>query len=1038
MEGSPEIPTGLFAGRYTIERELGRGATATVYLARDREAERAVAIKVLRPELAASMGAERFLREIAVNERLKHPNIAPVLASGEHDGLLFFVLPHMEGGTLRHLMRREKQLPVDRAVEIARAIAAALEHAHSQGLIHRDIKPENILFSSGEACLADFGIAKAIERTIDESTTSTGLIRGTPAYMSPEQASGSKDYDGRSDQYSLACVLYEMIAGVPAFIGPTPEAIIAQRFQHAPRKLHIYRSSVSPGLEAVVERALAITPADRFASVAAFADSLRDAPRQPTVEAPTQRKSNRVAVFATVAVVTGLVLTALFDGKLFGGITGRADAADTTRIAVLPFEETSSAATPPAHELLHAGLRRWSGITVVPLDETRDAVGSSGWNPLQSAGAARDVASRMRAGRYVVGRIRKTPTGQAIAAELRDARGKTVYGAEAPVPSDAKMVGVAFAALADSLLLRGRLTAARSRVLPAVQLFELARDARTALDLRSADSLLLAALERDKDFAQAALLLAQTRVWRHQASATWSTWVTRALEDSTFTASEVTTARALSEMASGNAPRACESFRRMAATSPADFQAWYSVGNCLRLDTVVVRDTRSPSGWRFRSSYHQGVQAYARAFELAPALHSRFQAGAYRELRNLFFTGRAILRPGVAAAPDTGRFLAYASWAGDSLLFVPYPRQSVTSGIAPVDAKAWALAIANQRSLFARISRSWAAALPNNAGTKEAVAISLDMLGDASAIDTLQAARKLASDPAQRQRLAAEEVILLVARGRDDVFSLRRGIALADSLLVDGSTSRSELLTPVAALRGRCRIAGHFAATPSATAVNEARSMGLSVGTYATAESLTAFANMGCLTSSDTSGLLEIERTILRAAEASDEAAVGQVRAMLLTRILRVPSVGPDWLRTTTAGSGDYVLRLQGLIATRDYSAARGILEARRAARGLSGTSAVSPDAVLAEARAWLAMGDSSQAARWLDPLLESQNWLELLIVNSAAAGALIQACLLRYQLAAASGQADVARKWGSFVRSLWDAGDPEIRKQIRDVRASR
>src|SRR5688500_7952570 len=277
MAGSAHVLTGTFAGRYTIDRELGSGATATVYLARDTQRGMAVAVKLLRPELTQSVGADRFLREIKLNEKLHHPHIVSVLDSGEHEGRLYFVLPHMEDGSLRQMLQREKQLPIETAISIARTIAQALDYAHQQKLIHRDVKPENILFTSGQACLADFGIARALERAMDESTTDSGLVRGTPAYMSPEQASGSKEYDGRSDQYSLACVLYEMLAGVPAFIGPTPEAVIAQRFQHPPRELRVYRPTVPASVEAVLLTALSISPADRYESTGTFGKALDSA-----------------------------------------------------------------------------------------------------------------------------------------------------------------------------------------------------------------------------------------------------------------------------------------------------------------------------------------------------------------------------------------------------------------------------------------------------------------------------------------------------------------------------------------------------------------------------------------------------------------------------------------------------------------------------------------------------------------------------------------------------------------------------------------
>jgi serine/threonine-protein kinase len=275
MTGPPGVLAVQFAGRYILERELGRGATAIVWLARDSFRGQAVAIKILRPELASSVAALGFLREIRRHSGLHHPRILPVLDTGEQDGQLFCVLPYMEGGTLRQRLAREKQLPIVEAIAIARTVAEALYYAHGHGLVHRDVKPENILFTAGEAYLADFGIARALERAVDDTTTtSSGLVRGTIAYMSPEQASGDRDYDGRSDIYSLGCVLYEMLAGVPAFIGPTPEATLAQRFTHPPREIRVYRATISPSLEAVVMKALQFSPADRFRTAGELAMAL--------------------------------------------------------------------------------------------------------------------------------------------------------------------------------------------------------------------------------------------------------------------------------------------------------------------------------------------------------------------------------------------------------------------------------------------------------------------------------------------------------------------------------------------------------------------------------------------------------------------------------------------------------------------------------------------------------------------------------------------------------------------------------------------
>ena len=285
-----------FAGRYTIERELGRGGMATVYRARDLRHDRAVALKVLHPELGASKGGERFAREIRVLAGLHHPHILPLFDSGEHEGAVFYVVPCVEGESLRRRLERERQLPLEEALSIAREIADALDHAHRHGVIHRDIKPENVLLEEGHAIVADFGVARAVTRAAGESKTTAGMVVGTPAYMSPEQASGDDDLDGRSDQYSLACVLYEMLAGDPPFSGTTPRAAIARRFTELPPSVRGERD-VPAALDGAIRRALSPVPADRFPDVRAFAKALR------TFEsgAPSPRRNP----FAPIAAAIG-------------------------------------------------------------------------------------------------------------------------------------------------------------------------------------------------------------------------------------------------------------------------------------------------------------------------------------------------------------------------------------------------------------------------------------------------------------------------------------------------------------------------------------------------------------------------------------------------------------------------------------------------------------------------------------------------------------------------------------------------------------
>ncbi len=262
------------ARRYRFERELGRGGMATVYLAEDVKHRRPVAVKILHPHLAVQVGAERFQREVEIAARLSHPHILTLIDSGNADGYLYYVMPYVQGESLRGRLTRERQLPIADALTIARQVASALGYAHAQGVIHRDVKPENVMLHEGEAMVADFGIARAVSEGGDASLTQTGTAVGTPAYMSPEQASGDRDLDGRSDIYSLGCMLYEMLAGAPPFGGPTAQAIILKRFTEAVPSLRGLRGSVPESVERVVLKALARAPAERYGTAAEFAAAL--------------------------------------------------------------------------------------------------------------------------------------------------------------------------------------------------------------------------------------------------------------------------------------------------------------------------------------------------------------------------------------------------------------------------------------------------------------------------------------------------------------------------------------------------------------------------------------------------------------------------------------------------------------------------------------------------------------------------------------------------------------------------------------------
>src|SRR3990167_8027904 len=288
-------------GAYTINRELGRGGMSAVFLAQDCKHGRAVAIKVLHPELAASVGPERFLQEIQLAARLNHPHILGLHDSGSVDGMLYYVMPYVEGESLRERLDREQQMSIEEAVHHGRAIASALDYANRQGVVHRDVKPENVMLYEGEAMVMDFGIAKAMSNVGSETLTQTGMMVGTPAYVSPEQAAGDLNLDGRSDQYSLGCMMYEMLTGERPFSGATPQAVMTKRFTETPRPVRALRAAVPESIERAVSKAMATEPNSRFTSTGQFGQALTSGslstPNDTTVlPAPPVSMAKSVAV----------------------------------------------------------------------------------------------------------------------------------------------------------------------------------------------------------------------------------------------------------------------------------------------------------------------------------------------------------------------------------------------------------------------------------------------------------------------------------------------------------------------------------------------------------------------------------------------------------------------------------------------------------------------------------------------------------------------------------------------------------------------
>ena len=421
---------------YGIERLLGRGGMAVVYLARDLKHERQVAIKVLRPEIAAALGTERFLREIRTAARLQHPHILSLFDSGEAGGLLYYVMPYVEEATLASKLHRETQLSLDESLRITREVADALDYAHRQGIVHRDIKPGNVLFLEGRAMVADFGLATAAAGAGEEKLTETGMAMGTPAYISPEQASG-RDVDGRSDIYSLGCVLYEMLAGHPPFSAGTTQAVLARHMTDTVPPIRTVRPNVPEFVEQAILQALAKVPADRHSTAGEFVDALSTPSDETAVTTvrPAVAATSNFPKMAPAAVVVLLVAAVIWNVWKGNGDSLAIDQVSPSAIAVLPFEVRGSGNVAYLDEamvdLLSTTLDSDSAPTVDP--RTLLAYVNEGQHAEIDPSVGQGVAERFHAAHYVLGSIVEAGGKLRIQATVYDATGISAATSRASV-----------------------------------------------------------------------------------------------------------------------------------------------------------------------------------------------------------------------------------------------------------------------------------------------------------------------------------------------------------------------------------------------------------------------------------------------------------------------------------------------------------------------------------------------------------------------------------------------------------------------------
>ena len=1046
-------------GHYDIEREIGQGAFATVYLARDLKHERKVAVKVLNADPTSDIGELRFIREIRTLARLQHPNILPLHDSGHVEALLYYVMPYISGDTVRDRIDREKQMSIEAACSIARDVADALAYAHAQGIIHRDIKPENILLSTGHPILADFGIARAIDLAGVRQLTRTGAASpGTPAYMSPEQLMGDKELDGRSDTYSLGCVLFEMVTGKPPFGGK--EGFV-KRFTEPPPRASSLRKGLPAWLDDAIEKALQRDPRDRYPTAKEFVAALCDpgaqaaSPIASTVIADDLASARSHHTWSSLAArirshpkvaagsVAGVLAIAIGLGvggrsdKLFafgGGVP-----LDTARFVVVPFAGPDHVGDQVAASLYDA-FTEWRGLPLVPDTRVAQAISEKGSPATQ--GEAIALGKQLGAGKVIWGTASGSVGSAHVRAHVYDVNSKE--SKDDIVFDDAKSSAANYSVVANRLLgFRDRPSAAEgcdggTRIFPAWSACVRGHVALKMWDMIGAEREFRAAIAADPEYASAHLWLAQIKAWTQPGST--GAWQDHAIRAASFggrlSTRELLLADALVAMADHSYPAACDKYRKLTIADSVDFIGWYGLGDCQSFDSLVVPAANSPSHWYFRSSNRSAAIAYQRALRQAPGARAVFR---FERLQSLLPIAATKVRFGKSAPPQATVFFASPSLGGnDTLAFVPYPAASFgeKSANAIVTLRA---ALAQNTQQLLDFTIEWTRESPNDPAAFEALADVLEARGDigddpsptASALTAIRRADALSSDPSQKLRLASKETWLRFKRAE-----FGEAKKLADDALASRSQpsqADAEVLTGLAALTGRVDRMARLAELTGAGLPPSIADVSGPV--KAAAARLFSIAALGVCGPDVAATRRELDDAIDRyvapaAARATSEAILARPLSMLAPctggrSVLEIPP------------PRDRITRMQEAFARGDRATFHAISDTVALRVRMRRPGDLSPDFTFQHAWLRAAFGDTAAAIAQLDRSLRALPGLSPSALHEAgSAAAIVRAMILRADLAAKTGDFETARKWATSVAILWSNADDALQPQVGRMRS--